>query len=456
MQLKKNFLLIVSTIMYSLPFLFTDYTWFLIFFFFFPFLFAVYSGPISLSYGFIWGFFITLFNAIVWIDVLLLLTTHSYLISFGIVIGMCLYIGLLCALLFWITNRLITFFFSNKPIGIQLLPWILSLCIFFEWIDNYCLAIAGVVEGYPLMTPLLPLLSQPALLRLLPYLGNFTLTLLLLLISYSLFLLIIYKTKRSLLFVGLCFLPWIYWYYTPLFMVPPYNWIRHIKSLPLMMCSKNPYDYDEVVIKIIQHKLKAIISEYPDTEVIIMPESAFTIDCFESLSHLLILWSEKYIQKPLHIVFGAMRREGDMYYNSLYWVYNGTIQLHYDKTHCMLMSERLPWWLNNASIRSLFYKNNSTVHCSSNKKPLLTLLQQTSFVPYICSEFFLKEIDPIQKEPLIVIANDTLFSSWYSAYIQRLLIKLAQYKAIKYQNDIIYISYEYSIFITKTGMYYFL
>ncbi len=212
-------------------------------------------------------------------------------------------------------------------------------------------------------------------------------------------------------------------------------------------------DDPSVVIKIVSIQLKKIITMYPEVEIIIMPESAFNISNFAELPELLQLWNKDYIGKPIHIIFGASRYHDDNYYNSLHWVYNGVLQQCYDKKHVMLMSERLSYWMDSDYLRSVYFTEQQPITTAVCTRIKLPLLPNKTFVPYICSELFFNEWpDDTSRYPIIALINDLLFlESWWSLYIHKLLILLAQFKAIQWQRDIIYVSYARSLLICKKG-----
>jgi apolipoprotein N-acyltransferase len=461
MQLKELIVLILSSLLYSLSFLFIDYAWPLIFLFFFPFLYAVYARPISIAHGFMWGFFLALFNGIGWIPVFLLLIHDNYLIVGFIVISLAVYIGLFAGILFWMTSRLIDTFFAHSFASVHILFWTVAMMIFIEWIDHYCLIVGGELEGFPLLHPLLPLTHKPFLLGWLPYLGLYIMTFLLLSVSSSFFLLMHYKNKLFLVLTVFFLFFWMFSYYNFIFLIPTLSYSSIgtpivecnkkcdiIKTLPLIM----RFNDDEIAIKMVTSKLKEILSEYPKTEIIIMPESALTLSCLEKNLDLLQLWSEKHLNKAIHFIFGTTRCDNDKQYNSVYWIYNGEIKFCYDKSHAMLMTERLPKWLHNLLVR-INIKQADFISKGRGNRPCLSLTPETDYVPYLCSEFFFNTIGRNHNNNAIVLlVNDVLFSSSYSRYIQRLLLAVAQLRAIEYEREIIYASYAYSCIITKQGM----
>lgn len=335
---------------------------------------------------------------------------------------------------------------AQSPIA-RLCLWTVALWFFIMWVDWYCLWIFGVQEGYPIMHPLILLAQQPRLLCLLPIIGKPLLTGLFLLVPAGIVLVLWYQNSRALLFLGGVV---IFWLFCLISHDPkksePALWRAHIKSLPYMIHSAS--DDPTVIIKIVSNQIKKLITAYPKTEIIIMPESAFNVSNFAELSELLQLWNEDCLGKPVHIIFGASRREDGNYYNSLHWVYNGVLQRCYDKKHAMLISERLATWMNYDCLKDIYFNARQPIAISCDERQQLFLLHNMSFVPYICSELFFNEWpDDIYDDPIVAIVNDLLFLP----YMQKLLTLLARFKAIQWQRDIIYVSYAQSLFIDKWG-----
>ena len=179
--------------------------------------------------------------------------------------------------------------------------WTAALALLIVWTDQYCLWIFGIQEGYPLMHPLLPLMRQPSLLLLLPIVGKRVLTLFFLLTSSSVVALIWYKNSKAIVVCMCAIIPWLLCYYIGLPEKKLPDVCSQIKSLPCMAHStvNNPI----VTITIIGNQLKKIIHNYPQTEVIIMPESAFNVTNFADLPEMLQLWDDKDVWANQYTLF---------------------------------------------------------------------------------------------------------------------------------------------------------
>jgi len=327
------------------------------------------------------------------------------------------------------------------------------LAAFFVWVDRYALCIIGRWEGYCLINPLLPLAQAPYFLHELPCFGKLSMIMILFFFQTTVFVSLFYKNKKlylwNLLFV--CF--WMYSFFCSYIkhgMVPS---LTHVCVLPYMICAST----QERTLDVFLCRFKEILVHFPETEIIIMPESACSVfDNFSSLNAVK-KWSTQYVGKPLHIIFGSARKDGDKTYNTAYWIYDGVVQQWCDKRHAMLMTEQLSIVLNNTFFNSIYFNVDNQITVSSKPKQKITLNHDAQYVVYLCSELFFNETsdDDYQSVPIIALVNDLLFSLYSRIqYIQKLLLLFAQYKAIAWQREIIYVSYTYSFFINKQGMCY--
>lgn len=457
------FLLLLSAIFYTVPFFISHHFWWLIFLFPVPLLYRTRTQNVSFMHGFLWGCAVFTLHTIGWIYLIANMAGESWTIGLVLGVAMILYQALFPAFLFWSTTKTITFFSIHNAIACLCL-WAVALWIFIVWVDWYSLWIFGVQEGYPLMHPLIVLAEKPQLLYLLPIVGKLLLTAFFLLVPMGITILLWYRNWYALLF--LCTSALFFWRQPDearkgvdwglrigALLCPPKLYAKDgaksgikIKTLPYMICSTT--DDPEIIVKIIGNYLKKMVAQEPAIEIIIMPESACNISNFVELPELLQLWNSENIGKAVHIIFGASRQQGDDYYNSLHWVYDGKLQYCYDKKHAMLLTERLSGLMNCDYVRAIYFSEKKPITVSCCERIQLALLKDMSFVPYICSELFFSELpDDCSKESIIVIVNDLLFAT----YIQKILVLLARLKAIQWQRNIIYVSYAYSLFIDDCG-----
>lgn len=441
------FFIICSAIFYAIPYTFEPLYW-VIFIFPIPLVYIGCQQNISFIHGYLWGFIVFSLHLRDGIAIIINLSENYWWIGVIMSMTMILLQALFPAILFFCAQKLIKFF-DIKSFFVRLFLWGGVLFFFIFWVDRYSLWCFGIPEGYPLMHPLIVLTRKPDLLLLLPILGKQLLTILFLFTSVSFVLLLRYKNKKALLlFVSISCI-WITSWLIGFKKEKRPFWYSYIKSLPYMIHSvgKNK----EVTIKIIVQHIKNILTNNPETNIIIMPESALNIINLVDRPELLDFWNEKYIGKPIHIIFGTCRIDENICYNSLHWVHNGLLKECFDKKHTMLITEYLPNWMNYDFLRTLYFKRGFSINRSSNNRILLKISDDIQLVPYICSELFFNEYpdDCYDNIPIVAIVNDILL---YKSFMQRLLIMLARFKAIQWQREIIYISYSNSVFITQHAL----
>lgn len=473
------FLLILSAILYAIPFLFCDSLWWLIFIFPVPLLYVALTQNISFIHGYVWGVLVFLLHCYAGIFIVADLARESWWIGFALAIVMAMWQALVPALLFLCAAIAVNFFFlCARPELVEGFPraledilqsilciklwrtqqvqgergikvkssyyskmfpliriflWTTALALFIFWTDRYCLYIFGM-HGYPFMHPLMPLAQQPAFLWMLPILGKQLLTLLFLLVPVSLTLLLWYRNGTSTLLCIAVMLPW-FWS-QPCHKEQPV-WHKQIKSLPCMIRAHSA----SAAINILTYHIKKLVATYPETSIIIMPESAL-----DNIDHTML---HGFCTK-MHLICGACCCEDENRYNSLYWIHNGAVCARFNKKDTMILTEHVADWMNADWLRKIYFKDKVAITRSCNERMPITLSDSISFVPYICSELFFNEHpdDCYPDISIVVIVNDTLLAD---SYMQELLLLLARFKAIQWQRDIAYVSYAYSVFIDREG-----
>ena len=431
-------LLTISAIIYSLAFVYGNIFWWLTFLFLVPLIYCALHYNLSFKEGYYWGF--------------LMLTLHMHGVLYSV---MCMAEGpfycriipsLVCvayasfysAFFFWLGNSV-----ARK----NLLIWILIFWSYIYVMEHYCLWIFGICEGYFLIHPLLPLAHYPQLLWLLPYVGKSFLTLILVMIS-AIMSAVCYKFNGTkLLYVVLLSL-----FFVPgLFIVHDNScpaWLNKIGYLPLL-------SYDPIQLSRMANTvgtiLKEFIREHPHVQIVIMPESALYTSAFTTIPELLKSWDSEHIGKPLHVIFGAFRWEDDKRYNTLHWVYDGTLQAYYDKRHAMLLTERMPAWCDMQLVKDLYFGKEPPIAVSTTARPLLKIMPEIELVPYICSELFFNDQpdDNFEYQTILALCNDRWIRG---AYVADLMYLIARFKAVQWQRDIVYISYTHAGFVGKYGV----
>lgn len=430
MKVHDWFLLIFSAFLYAAAFLWSNYCWFLVFIFPILFLHVAAHNRLTFWHGFVWSFITLFLHMIGGICVVVHMAHNSWAAGCALALSVIIVQALCGGMLF----------FDNIRTGI------VTLLLFIFWVDRWCLWMFDVIEGYPLMHPLIVLIHKTQLLWLLPIIGKNVLTLLFLVSAASVVVFMQYKNAHSLLLCVISFLPWVAGLWFENEHEKPV-WLQLIKPVPYMMINYN--EYSEVGMRVALQDIFTFLDQADDCSIGIVPESSLQM-CDETI----------FMKHNKHLLCGVSRICDNKCYNSLVWLHQGNIMHCYDKQHAMLLSERLPSCLNNTFLRTIYFgKNCYLIAKSSKKREKITLGGGLEFVPYICSELFFSEYpdDDYANIPILVIVNDSVFLQHRcSQYVCKLLQLLAQFKAMQWQREIVYVSYANSFYVNQNGGVFYL
>ena len=457
---KQNWLILLSSaIGYALPFILSQYLWWLVFLFPVPLLYVVAHDHISFREGYLWGIITFTLHLSGVLYAIITMAQGSYFLRLVPSLFIVLYAALYSGIWFWFTSKLsIWLGIKNKVYCAVILPgipvkenktmhifvlWTVTLWFFILWIDWYCMWIFNRCEGSIFMHPLVPLAEYPQLLQLLPIIGKPILTLLLLAVPTCITTVFIKKNLSSLFALCISLLPWL----ASLCIVhnpPTLDWCSKITPLPVIF--KQTKNLHRAAYAL-QHQFRTILKQRPHTELIVMPESSLYCNSLITKPELVKLWNKSNLGKPIHIILGTFRCNDTNRYNTLYWIYDGNIKVYFDKRHVMSLVEKIPAWFNFNFIRRAYFPTFSEISIGTQERPLLNIFENVPFVPYICSDFFCNEYpdDQYPNTTIIAICNDFWFdTSYYPSYMQRLMYLAACFKAIQWQRNIVYVSFSCS------------
>ncbi len=442
-------LLCLSAVLYPLSIVASNYLWWLVFLFPIPLFYVATKEKLTAFQGFIWGLIamgLHLVGGFIGVDTYAAKSLSVMRIVPGVLT--LLYFAVYPTLWFWLTEKIKRWLSLSSAIATIAL-WVGTLWLYIFWNDQAILWICGRWEGYFLLHPLVSLGWRPALLMLLPYLGKNILSLLLYLVPAAITLLLIERSKRAILLLVLALLPWLVSLTLPRPKQRP-PWLD--KIVPLSVIVRKSTNLTEQARRV-QQLFKEVVQKNPQAEVIIMPESSYYCDYLSRAPELYGLWSEEYLGRPIHLIVGSFRWEKDKYRNTVYWFSNGKLQGICDKRHAMALLEYVPAILNFEGMRRLFFEDCYEVTPATRIRPRFDVLKGVSFIPYICSELFFNEYpdDPYKKGVILSTSND----SWATGtYISDLMHLAALVKAIQWQRDILYISFNYATFFDCYGNQY--
>lgn len=437
---------ILSGILCSLPFIEPTYFWPLVFVFPLPIFFnekTIKQNPFL--HGYIWGF-VNLSIQLSGINSALLTITNGP-IAIRIIIPILLVCiqSLIPALLFLVGSKIIQHYsFSNsKMILIQSTAFIL----FFIYFEYSCLWFTGTIEGYSLGHLIIPLMHLPFFQLILTHLHH--LFILFFIIGTPTVCALLWNKKKNkplIIFLFCIFILIIYatQSFNPKQKNPP-EWLSKIVALPFIFYVPHNMTF---LMKAVAQELKKIVHKYPETSLVIMPESALYCS-FLHLEELTNLLSAKEVSKPLHFIAGSFAFSNNQYHNALYWIDNGRLKNCYYKRHTMFLTERIPLWLRETFVEKIFFSQSPIIVQSMNQRPLLHITDDMKLVPYICSELFFnqKPDDSFEQYPILAITNDRNFLP----YISDLMVRHAQKIAVNWNRPIIYVSFLHHIYIDTNG-----
>jgi len=444
------FLLIISAVLYALPFMVSQQLWWLVFVFPIPLFYVGLTGQLSFKYGYLWGIIFFSLHLSGVLFSIILIAKGSYFYRLIPPLFIVLYESLFAATIFWLANKTTMFLHLESKLFYKLLIWVAALWLFIHWVDWYCLWIFDKCEGCFFMHPLLPLAVHPQLLRLLPIIGKGFLSVLLLMVSACATIALKTRKQNTIISTIVFILPWLISWFLPVTKSEPPTWVAKIAVLSMMF----PNSVNRVgAINTAGDRFKNILQQYPHIELIVMPESSFYCNNL-TMPALTTLWDARHLGRPIDIVIGAFRWKKGKYYNSLHWIRNGIIQACFDKRHAMILIERMPSWFGFWFIHDLYFKIDPEISPAQDKRPQLLIMKETAFVPYICSELFFNEHpdDVYPDIPILAICNDIWFHPLYHlSYVQTLMYLTAKFKAIQWQRSVVYVAFSQAVFLDKYG-----
>lgn len=435
-----------SALLYSMSYVYPTYFWWSIFIFPTPIVCNIETfKKRPFLYGYAWGL-ILLSIHLAGINYALLNLAKGPLIQRLIIpIALILFQSIIPGILFLILQRIITslslshtrhILFSYGMIGLWLVYLVHGSCF-----------LTGTVEGYTLMHPLIPLVTQP-ITRYFLITTNYWICIgMLSIISICISLL---WSKKTWYGISLFFLIVVGIHIgnhniDHMLTQQKPHWLDTITALPAIFYF--PYNMT-YLLQAVALEIKKLLLKYPKTEIVIMPESSLYCSILQ-MYNLTEPLSESHIKKPLHILLGSFAWDNNQYRNVFYWIYNGSIKQSYYKRHSMFLTEYIPPLLRNTFIDKLFFNQAPAIEASSNQRPRFTINNSITATPYICSELFFNSNpdDTFENTTIIGIANDRHFLP----YINDLMVLHLQKIAIVWKRPIIYVSFTKQIYIDTHG-----
>jgi apolipoprotein N-acyltransferase len=431
--------IIASSLLYSVAFICPQFFFWTIYVYLIPLFYFSLKNKISFKDGFMWGLVFYSIHCLA-IAVLVYTKIDAWLAPLAYS-SLVLYFSMCSGLWFMMlgyAKRCNTMYACVACFSLITLFFNLFMC-------HYSLIVLGRLEGYPFACMLLPLAEYPRVLSAIPYSGEFFFMLYLITLQ-ALAAAWLDKNKKCLPLIA------VGWF---LLLVPQRlqeEFPPIINKLGYIAPPPYPSTTGEVAQYII-HGIKILKKNHPEVEIICMPESTFRFPINEH-KYLIKTISDNLIFKDLNLIFGGHRREKGKLYNSLHWIRSSLIMQSYDKQHLMLFGEILPYQFLNSFMRniSLFSIRNTFVRGESTS-PIFHINSDFTFIGSICSELLFDHKKPEAHEyPILLITNDAWIE--FTPHYQHLFFLLVRYKAILWQQPIIYVAHSGAWWIEKAGTTY--
>ena len=364
-----------------------------------PLMLRSFNQPWTFVQGFFWGLLIFGFH-LSWL--LCMLISHGTG-SKGVLVWIMAWLWFACSSGIWLK--------------LTRHSWIIFTMIFFIFLTKWSLLPFGVLEGYPLINPLISLAVIPELLQIVYYVGDIGGLLLIILFSWTIAWSIRHKNWRY----GVFSLVYLFPFVCGLGMYSKKNPTMDgmIFVAPWWYESKNPMF---VGYRIVDGLHEAVIKNQ-QAHTFVMPESTFCFD-LEQYQHFISIWCDNFDNK--NIILGAHRKVAGYYRNSVFMLRDGAIVTCYDKQHLMPFVERSAYFLDLLGLAQLFPVQVDQ-SCSVDFRDDIIWINQTRYQVFLCSELFF-QAKATKQCPVLLLWND----SWLCfAWTKKIAMLCIDYFAVK-------------------------
>jgi hypothetical protein len=407
----------------------------LLFIFSFFIFFSALSARVSYRFMGGWAFFFVAGSLLPCAQVIQDYATGS--IRQLLFISICWYLTALCvSITFVVTKVQARLRFRSRLI----LPLICTL--FFWGASGYALLPFGVMYGFPVLNPLVPLIYTHSFFTYLVILNQWGA------LYAALFLIeqmahgLTHKRWGLIVITGAV----LVFIFVPLPQKAPdritQELAKRIYQVPTTAFHPDDTAWDRA------EKIAGALSEVPDATIACLPESAFPYPLNE-YPVFGALWDQS-MPHGSTLLIGAHHKKNDRLYNSLYQLKEGRIIQIYDKKYCLpLVEHNAVNWVFLQGICS-FFSTTKDIFCNAHAASLpVKLTENFSCMPLICSELLCRTRDPQPAAcPIVCIANDRWFK-WPAA--RQTMALIARLRALTWRRTIIYCSYSYTFIAAPDG-----
>jgi hypothetical protein len=192
-----------------------------------------------------------------------------------------------------------------------------------------------------------------------------------------------------------------------------------------------------------------------DQEVVIVvsPESSFPF----ALNHypqLPVFWSQA-LPSKVNFLLGGHSSISKKLFQTIFWTQNGLIKKNYVKTHRVPFIERIPrFWKKMPCARNIF-KHDLTAFSRFSHHNLCDCVFQIdhelAIIPQICSEFFfgtnLQKMVNLKSMSAYVVIFFFVNDSWFSPVFQKIMQLRARLQAAWVGLPLVYVGHQESFFV---------
>lgn len=420
-----------SAFFYGISFIGGNYFFWAIFAAYIALFFIFLTHASACVYGFLWGCIAYGMHVF---PLYYALARHApgHIVAGGLAV-IVLYMAFYAGVWFWLVRRMST------------LVGMIAVTSMYVWfMDSKFLWIFDYSEGYCCLHPLVPLARIKILGDLVGYVGLWCTTVLFIAGNGGLaWLLVHHYRKQALVYLMIMGIGgYVYTFFSPSKTDTPACIARvawaHIPFVPGVQGAwKSIHAVGEAIREAVRSK--------PTASVIMMPEST----CLFALNMYPDMLS--YIQNCLldkQLCLGAHERIGRNLYNTFYFLDNESVQV-YRKQHGMFFGERMPtimrWAMGDYCLLGTEF------FCQARSVEVLqeiTLYDQVSVQPCVCSDFFFGQHEKRGVDPLCVLLND----AWYEGTVMPdLLCNAAILKLRSVNRAGFYIAHTRAFYIEHDG-----
>ncbi len=322
--------------------------------------------------------------------------------------------------------------------------------LFFLFLEHACLSILGRIEGYLLFSPLIPLVEYPFFLHDMPKIGPAAFLLVFIAIQALISSALIHIRYKWILVLGIMSCAGL----IVLFIKQNSHLVNNYNEL---VCGAACFAKNDSVTytgKVIRNYCKALLERYPQTGIVVFPESAIGCHFLPGEPQIVALCNAQELGKAVTILVGGFRWDNCQYRNTVYWIHNGKLIDLFDKRHTMALTERVPgeYFLGKISlIKESYFKEFAGINASSCQRPRWRISETMTVIPYICSELYFNaypDHKPCKNEHLLALCND----KWIKRnFIRYQMLMGARFRAIQWQVPVLYVAYFYQALCMPDG-----